>query len=818
MSNSRAKPQNKNSHVTKEDESPRVRTRSVRIGSPKDENSIFTELYAQVYPADPKGSNKSTHSLKLKLTHNSSLPASKKHRHSEEAVPTDLNREYRRKNMKDQVLVDYTDDEDNDSNDDGDFLDSCSSSTTNKFAQKKPQQGNYRSFKLLDTKPPDNLTPTKDTKAMNPLTFYNKTKSPKTYRRIGRDVAQPNGRFIPLSILKVPSKIPSEPPVRITQSKLPPFNSSSGEPSPRRALHRECNTTVKIKKNTENLETIDLIDYEEIKQSAVMEIDFFNNSDASPSAPPANFEPDPEFLLSYDDDTDPPPISFGEYMEATDEVTEQLRMKIKLIYFGSLRCKPLDLLEVDKESFKLHIQILGSENTFEQLLHIQARNIEFAEIHKLKHLGYIRIKPKRDTFEQLSNNLNLAPTLYLNYNDSQDIKNFVAIVFDNRNYLLGDVHNSLKRLFDFPVCLIENDNSRFLMYDNSISQVETTLKVETKSSPKPDSSKEEPNIILSSSDSPVYTEAVIAGREKEHSYCESKRGSRKPPEVIQEFNQLIESDTDKLLTYPGAGHSRRITIYKDTVSCLQPELFLNDTIIEFYLLYIYHGILTQTQRDQVHIFNTFFYTKLTNNLNSLLTAQNMEEKHSLVSKWTKNVDLFEKDFILIPIHDHAHWLLAIICYPSLAGREAVLAPEDDTIDLELTGSTRCLRRKKTVEKLACILIFDSLAIKRNDVITNLRLYLQAEWNARYKSRGQYTCSSSNKLVGHHPILPIQPNSSDCGLFVMQYAESFFTKSLHDFAFPVKLEDWFSLDEIKHKRNLVIKLIFDLSKNENYKQM
>jgi len=40
-------------------------------------------------------------------------------------------------------------------------------------------------------------------------------------------------------------------------------------------------------------------------------------------------------------------------------------------------------------------------------------------------------------------------------------------------------------------------------------------------------------------------------------------------------------------------------------------------------------------------------------------------RHRLVRNWTKNVDIFDKDFIVIPINENAHWYLAIICFPGL---------------------------------------------------------------------------------------------------------------------------------------------------------
>ena len=36
------------------------------------------------------------------------------------------------------------------------------------------------------------------------------------------------------------------------------------------------------------------------------------------------------------------------------------------------------------------------------------------------------------------------------------------------------------------------------------------------------------------------------------------------------------------------------------------------------------------------------------------------------ARWTKGLNLFEKDFIFVPINEHLHWSLAIICTPLAA--------------------------------------------------------------------------------------------------------------------------------------------------------
>ena len=49
-----------------------------------------------------------------------------------------------------------------------------------------------------------------------------------------------------------------------------------------------------------------------------------------------------------------------------------------------------------------------------------------------------------------------------------------------------------------------------------------------------------------------------------------------------------------------------------------------------------------------------------------LNSSAAERRYLRVNKWTRNVNLFKKDFLIVPINKNAHWYLAIICYPYLA--------------------------------------------------------------------------------------------------------------------------------------------------------
>ncbi len=54
-------------------------------------------------------------------------------------------------------------------------------------------------------------------------------------------------------------------------------------------------------------------------------------------------------------------------------------------------------------------------------------------------------------------------------------------------------------------------------------------------------------------------------------------------------------------------------------------------------------------------------------------------------------------------------------------------------------------------------------------------YLQVEWQ---KKRGGYRDFSGDHMVGSHCTVPLQDNSSDCGLYLLQYAESFLQVELN----------------------------------------
>jgi sentrin-specific protease 7 len=138
-------------------------------------------------------------------------------------------------------------------------------------------------------------------------------------------------------------------------------------------------------------------------------------------------------------------------------------------------------------------------------------------------------------------------------------------------------------------------------------------------------------------------------------------------------------------------------------------------------------------RDKVHAFSCLFYTKL-------IEAKDSKAQHQLVSRWTKNINLFEKEFILFPINLNYHWSLMVIARPKLWVQE-ILKLSSQNSSTQSGGMHDLLHEPS----LGCFLHLDSLnrgGHRTELIVNNLGRYLLHEHNAQRKRNNNCTSNES----------------------------------------------------------------------------
>ena len=201
---------------------------------------------------------------------------------------------------------------------------------------------------------------------------------------------------------------------------------------------------------------------------------------------------------------------------------------------------------------------------------------------------------------------------------------------------------------------------------------------------------------------------------------------------------------------------------------LEDHEFLNDNVIEFFIKSLQHKMFPE-KAARCHIFNSFFYEKLTNVRDERSEPADVRQKkaHQRVEKWTKGVNIFEKDFVFFPIHGSMHWSLMVLCHP---GRVQDENAED--------GDDMPLGTRQT----PYLLHMDSMSggHKSSVVAMKIREYLAMEWmrlkpnTVAPRVEGQATLLRFDKVSLPHQRMkvPQQDNGCDCGVFLCMFFEKF----------------------------------------------
>eukprot|EP00003_Mantamonas_plastica_P032749 TRINITY_DN9059_c0_g1_i1.p2 TRINITY_DN9059_c0_g1~~TRINITY_DN9059_c0_g1_i1.p2 ORF type:complete len:215 (-),score=86.40 TRINITY_DN9059_c0_g1_i1:1246-1890(-) len=75
--------------------------------------------------------------------------------------------------------------------------------------------------------------------------------------------------------------------------------------------------------------------------------------------------------------------------------------------------------------------------------------------------------------------------------------------------------------------------------------------------------------------------------------------------------------------------------------------------------------------------------------------ERVKKNYDAVRKWTRKVDIFEKDFLFFPINIYAHWLLVIVCFPGQHAQN----PNKPPLPEEFKKRWREEKEKKKLEEM-----------------------------------------------------------------------------------------------------------------------
>ncbi|CAF0797541.1 unnamed protein product [Didymodactylos carnosus] len=176
-------------------------------------------------------------------------------------------------------------------------------------------------------------------------------------------------------------------------------------------------------------------------------------------------------------------------------------------------------------------------------------------------------------------------------------------------------------------------------------------------------------------------------------------------------NALFGSDSENL------GKIFDQTITRRDLKTLKGLTWLNDEVINYYLGMIC-GESGVNCYPRVHYFSTFFYEKLS------------KEGAEKMTRWTRKVNIFAYDIILIPIHLTNHWALA-------------------TIDVNQTR----------------IQYYDSLGGSNELCLALLYSFVTNEYKSKLQQQIPSTWRGQQMTT-----IPAQRNRSDCGVFCCQFSK------------------------------------------------
>ncbi|SCV01177.1 LANO_0F10528g1_1 [Lachancea nothofagi CBS 11611] len=229
------------------------------------------------------------------------------------------------------------------------------------------------------------------------------------------------------------------------------------------------------------------------------------------------------------------------------------------------------------------------------------------------------------------------------------------------------------------------------------------------------------------------------------------------------------------------GDKTTLSITNQDFKCLYNHDWINDSILDFFIKYWIECSAAKDiiSFDQVHVMSSFFYTKL---------VSNAENYYTNVKKWVRDTDLFNKDYVVMPINESFHWYGCIIS--NLPALLAFLIREHNFRlkhqgDIE-NGENENSDDISVTSPIVSIMVYDSLRQTHSREVEPIKEFLIAYAADKYNLE-----VSRNQMKMKTCVVPQQPNMSDCGVHVILNTRTFFDN-------PKKTIDLWRESKLKNK--------------------
>ena len=293
--------------------------------------------------------------------------------------------------------------------------------------------------------------------------------------------------------------------------------------------------------------------------------------------------------------------------------------------------------------------------------------------------------------------------------------------------------------------------------------------------------------------------------------------------------------------------------------CFLPEAPLNRTAVDFGLRVLVARTFPDPdfgniERD-VHTFPSDWFSMLSqdNTCGKLKADSEVALRaYARVERWTRDVDVFAKKFLLVPVFEDQHWSLAIVCHPGVLAKRALARRRRkirravaDLVDAGITEAAQLAEphvdesdsdSDEEDNARPCIIHMDSLRKHRARKIEKwLRLFLEMEWHKRHADEPPFTCRErspdgppADLLLAMPKVPQQQMYSGDSGIYTLRYAQEFLARTFlgqlevnrrnvclcfrdHDF------RTWFGRDDIDKMRLQLKYLTRGLKREEDMRR-